>query len=86
MTRPTDTDHYRLLEKYQDAQNEIRWLQRAHADTATELQQLRQSILDLDAQIAQSQGNLWSKAFVQGMVRSLLPVMYWGPKKKGGLK
>jgi len=75
-----------LESKYEDAQNEIRWLQRAHADTATELQALRQRILDLDAQITKSEGRLWSKAFVQGMVRSLLPVAYWGPKKKGGLK
>ncbi len=71
-----------LESKYQDAQNEIRWLQRAHADTATELQALRQRILDLDARITNESVDAYDKAFVRMMVRSLLPVAYWGPKQK----
>lgn len=70
-----------LETKYEDAQTEIKWLQRAHADTATELQQLRQRILDLDVQITTTDSKMWSKDFVQGMVRSLLPVAYWGKEK-----
>lgn len=44
MNKPAPSDYYQLLEKYEDAQNDIRWLQRAYANTAEELRALRQQL------------------------------------------
>ncbi len=74
-------EYYELLRKYEDAQNEIKWLQRHYAQCAKDYRALREEIVRLAATLNSARTGLFGKGFVQGAIRSLLPSMYFDKKR-----